>query len=51
MYGAFAQQQRVSTQQEQLTEARQNARLSLDAMIEGKQESKTYKLSLVRLNR
>ena len=28
MYGAFVQQQRVSTQQEQTTEARQNARLS-----------------------
>jgi hypothetical protein len=34
MYGAFVQQQRVSTQQEQITEARQNARLSIDAMIE-----------------
>lgn len=34
MYGAFVQQQRVSTQQEQTTEARQNARLSMDAMLE-----------------
>ena len=34
MYGAFVQQQRVSTQQEQVTEARQNVRLSMDAMIE-----------------
>jgi type IV pilus assembly protein PilW len=34
MYEAFVQQQRVSTQQEQVTEARQNARLSMDAMIE-----------------
>jgi hypothetical protein len=34
MYGAFVQQQRVSTQQEQVTEARQNARLSMDAMLE-----------------
>ena len=34
MYGAFVQQQRVSTQQEQVTEARQNTRLSMDAMIE-----------------
>ena len=34
MYRTFIQQQRVSTQQEQLTEARQNARLSMDAMIE-----------------
>jgi len=34
MYGAFVQQQRVSTQQEQLVEARQNARLSMDAMID-----------------
>jgi hypothetical protein len=34
MYEAFVQQQRVSTQQEQITEARQNARLSMDAMIE-----------------
>ena len=34
MYGAFVQQQRVSTQQEQLTEARQTARLSMEAMIE-----------------
>jgi type IV pilus assembly protein PilW len=33
MYEAFVQQQRVSTQQEQVTEARQNARLSMDAMI------------------
>jgi type II secretory pathway component PulJ len=33
MYGAFVQQQRVSTQQEQLTEARQTARLSMEAMI------------------
>ena len=33
MYGAFVQQ-RVSTQQEQTTEARQNARLSMDAMLE-----------------
>jgi hypothetical protein len=34
MYGAFVQQQRVSTQQAQVTEAWQNARLSMDAMIE-----------------
>lgn len=34
MYGAFVRQQRVSTQQEQTTEARQNARLSMDAMLE-----------------
>ena len=34
MYRTFVQQQRVSTQQEQLIEARQNARLSMDAMIE-----------------
>ena len=34
MYGAFVRQQRVSTQQEQITEARQNARLSMDAMLE-----------------
>ena len=34
MYRTFVQQQRVSMQQEQLTEARQNARLSMDAMIE-----------------
>ena len=34
MYGAFVQQQQVSTQQEQTTEARQNARLSMDAMLE-----------------
>jgi len=34
MYRTFIQQQRVSTQQEQLTEARQNARLSMDAMSE-----------------
>jgi len=34
MYGAFVQQQRVSTQQEQTTESRQNARLSMDAMLE-----------------
>jgi prepilin-type N-terminal cleavage/methylation domain-containing protein len=34
MYEAFVQQQRVATQQEQLTEARQNARLSIESMIE-----------------
>jgi type IV pilus assembly protein PilW len=34
MYRTFVQQQRVSMQQEQLTEARQNARLSMDALIE-----------------
>jgi prepilin-type N-terminal cleavage/methylation domain-containing protein len=34
MYGAFVRQQRVSTQQEQTTETRQNARLSMDAMLE-----------------
>jgi len=34
MYEAFVQQQRVATQQAQVTEARQNARLSLDGMIE-----------------
>src|SRR5437762_1475786 len=34
MYGAFVQQQRISTQQEQLTETWQNARLATDSMIE-----------------
>ena len=34
MYEAFVQQQRVATQQEQVTEARQNVRLSMDAMLE-----------------
>ena len=34
MYEAFVQQQRVATQQAQVTEARQNARLSIDGMIE-----------------
>jgi type IV pilus assembly protein PilW len=34
MYEAFVQQQRVATQQAQVTEARQNARLSMEGMIE-----------------
>jgi type IV pilus assembly protein PilW len=34
MYQTFVQQQRLSTQQEQVTEARQNARLSMEAMTE-----------------
>ena len=34
MYEAFVQQQRVATHQEQVTEARQNVRLSIDGMIE-----------------
>src|SRR5262249_45438065 len=34
MYGAFVQQQRFSTRQEQSVEARQNARLSMDVMVE-----------------
>lgn len=34
MYGAFAQQQQISTRQEQLTEARQNVRLTVDAMLQ-----------------
>ena len=34
MYQTFVQQQRLSTQQEQFTEARQNARLSMEVMIE-----------------
>src|SRR5262245_41131533 len=34
MYQTFIHQQRLSTQQEQLTEARQNARLSIEVMTE-----------------
>lgn len=34
MYQTFVNQQRLSTQQEQLTEARQNARLSMEVMTE-----------------
>ena len=34
MYQTFVQQQRLSTQQEQFTEARQNARLSMEVMTE-----------------
>ena len=34
MYQTFVQQQRLSTQQEQFTEARQNARLSIEVMTE-----------------
>lgn len=34
MYGAFVRQQQIATQQEQTTEARQNARLTMDIMTQ-----------------